>query len=155
MKRVGVYIVSVVVFILITFGAAGLGLPTIVREWVGDRFGVVHPVIDEELVSYADDLNNAGIEVIWMTANVTQNVKYGSIGLPVLTQDQAEIVEEVLNKIGNEQEMQAIAIWLWTGRPENKWVTLLCMPSGCQPAPFTGLNDESWNQLIVEPGWAR
>lgn len=158
MKRLIVYPVAILALALV----AALG-----QYFLGDklftayrlRFPPAHRVIDNP------EYLNSGLDtVVW------EHIKAGKDGKPSVSigflhmstgtkKEQAAMIE-FLNAAGNlKDDGPYVVVWFWVGYPENDWVGVVCPPgleNPCQklPGSYT-LQAESWQELVVAPGWVR
>jgi len=156
-RRLKVYTISLVVFLLVTTLAAGLHAP----EALYNLYPLwANPLIEDEKV--ARIIEDSGVEVVWLEV-VWLRVVPGShatiaVSLPRggFTDEQATAIGTAMGTLGRQYNLQSQILWVWIGRPANLWMTVVCTPAKCNP-PLVDVHLDAgdWRRLIVERGWVR
>lgn len=152
MKRFKVYTISLVAFVLVTTLAVGFRVP----ETLYNRYPVwADPLINNEVVRKT--IEDSGVEVIWLQV-IPANVATISVGVPRdgFTKEQTTAIGKAMGILGNQYNLPAQVVWIWSGRPANSWTVGVCKPDGCQNiGNDIHLDKNDWQHLIIDRGWVR
>jgi len=154
MRRFWLYPVSALLLFLLVTVALQLGAVELVRAYV---FPQPTATIDPALEEYAKVFEDSGLDVMWMVQNDLKNsVIVGFVNPFPLSDEQAKILDVVMNSMGNNIQLQTVVFWFWQGRPENDWTVVLCDPVSCRLAVGVGemhMPDKRWQRYVVGGHW--
>ena len=154
MKRLWLYPLFFVVVFLLSAIALQLGAAELVRAYV---FPQPTATIDPALEEYAKVFEDSSLDVMWMIYNDTKDtVIVGFVNLFPLSDEQAKILDVVMNSMGENRQLQKVIFWFWQGRPENDWTVVLCDQASCRLVAGVGemsMQDKQWQRYVVGRHW--